>query len=209
MRSEPLDEQLSCLLAQFALPDGWGDWLRQNIDKAEREEQAKSDVSLDELRGKVAHLSGKLQRLLDSFLDELIDRQTYLANKADLMSEKKSLEEQMSDIALKQSTWVEPMTKWLDKAISICEIAHTDDFSAKKTLLREIFGLNLFLTNKNVAVNGDQSQISPLKNPWQALRAATEKAAREGDSVAEKSILEPRSGLEPETSSLPWMRSTN
>ena len=101
------------------------------------------------------------------------------------------------------------MTKWLDKAISICEIAHTDDFSAKKTLLREIFGLNLFLTNKNVAVNGDQSQISPLKNPWQALRAATEKAAREGDSVAEKSILEPRSGLEPETSSLPWMRSTS
>ena len=150
-----------------------------------------------------------MQRLLDSFLDELIDRQTYFAKKAELMSEKKSLEEQMSDIALGQSTWVEPMTKWLDKAISICEIAHTDDFSAKKNLLREIFGLNLFLTNKNVAVNGDQSQISPLKNPWQALRAATQKAARMGDPVAEKSILEPRSGFEPETPSLPWKCSTN
>ena len=209
VRSEPLDEQLSDLLAQFALPDGWGDWLRQKIDKTEHKEQAESDVLLDDLRDKVAHLSGKLQRLLDSFLDELIDRQTYLAKKAEIMSEKKSLEEQMSDIALGQNTWVEPMTKWLDRAVSICSIAHTDDFSAKKTLLREIFGLNLFLTNKNVATRGDQSQISPLKNPWQALRAATEKAAREGDSVAEKSILEPRSGVEPETSSLPWMRSTN
>ena len=208
VRSEPLDEQLSGLLAQFALPDGWGDWLRQNIDKAEREAQAKSDTTLDELRGKVAHLSGKLQRLLDSFLDELIDRQTYLANKAELMSEKKSLEEQMSDIALGQSVWVEPMTKWLDKAISICEIAHTDDFSAKKSLLREIFGLNLFLTNKNVATSGDQSQISPLKNPWQALRAATEKAAREGDPVAEKSILEPRQGFEPWTSSFAYTLSS-
>jgi hypothetical protein len=38
VRSEPLDEQLSGLLTQFALPDGWGDWLRQNIDKTEREE---------------------------------------------------------------------------------------------------------------------------------------------------------------------------
>ena len=76
--------------------------MRQNIDKAEREAQAKSDTTLDELRGKVAHLSGKLQRLLDSFLDELIDRQTYLANKAELMSEKKSLEEQISDIALER-----------------------------------------------------------------------------------------------------------
>ena len=35
--------------------------------------------------------------------------------------------------------------------------------------------------------------------PAQALRAATEKAAREGDSVAEKSILEGSVGLEPTT----------
>ena len=209
VRSEPLDEQLSGLLVQFALPDGWGDWLRQRIGKAEREEQAKSDTTLDELRGKVAHLSGKLQRLLDSFLDELIDRQTYLAKKAELMSEKKSLEEQMSDIALGQSVWVEPMTEWLDKAISICEIAHTDDFSAKKSLLREIFGLNLFLTNKNVATSGDQFQISPLKNPWFALRATKEKTAQSGGNFLEKSEMEPRSGFEPETSSLPWMRSTD
>ena len=209
VRSEPLDEQLSGLLAQFALPDGWGDWLRQRIGDTERKEQAESDVLLDDLRDKVAHLSGKLQRLLDSFLDELIDRQTYLAKKAELMSEKKSLEEQMSDIALGQSAWVEPMTKWLDKAISICSIAQSDDFSAKKHFLREIFGLNLFLTNKNVATRGDQSQISPLKNPWQALRAATQKAAPEGDRIANLSDLEPRSGVEPETSSLPWMRSTD
>ena len=204
VRSEPIDEQLSGLLAQFALPDGWGDWLRQQIDKAEREEQAKSDVSLDDLRSKVAHLSAKLQRLLDMFLDEIIDRQTYLAKKAELMSEKKSLEEQMSDIALGQSAWVEPMTKWLDKAVSICEIAQTDDFFAKKSLLREIFGLNLFLTNKNVATSGDQSQISPLKNPWQALRAATQKAALSGDKIAISSDLEPRPGFEPGTSSFTY-----
>ena len=208
VRSEPLDEQLSGLLAQFTLPDGWGDWLRQRIDTTERKEQAESDVLLDDLRDKVAHLSGKLQRLLDSFLDELIDRQTYLVKKAEIMSEKKSLEEQMSDIALGQNTWVEPMTKWLDRAVSICSIAHTDDFSAKKTLLREIFGLNLFLTNKNVATRGDQSQISPLKNPWFALRATKEKTALSGDNFLISSNLEPPSRFELETPSLPWKCST-
>ena len=96
----------------------------------------------------------------------------------------------MSDIALGQSTWVEPMIKWLNKAISICEIAHTDDFSAKKTLLREIFGLNLFLTNKNVAENGDQSQISPLKTPWFALRATKEKTAQSGGNFRNYSEME-------------------
>ena len=96
----------------------------------------------------------------------------------------------MSDAAIGQSGWVEPMRNWLDKAVSICNVAHTDDFVAKKSLLREIFGLNLFLTNKNVATSGDQFQISPLKNPWSVLRTATQKAAREGDQIAFVSELE-------------------
>ena len=36
----------------------------------------------------------RLQRLLDSFLDELIDRETFAVEKAKLMSQKKTLEEQ-------------------------------------------------------------------------------------------------------------------
>ena len=47
------------------------------------------------------------------------------------------------------------------------------------------------LTNKNpCALAHGQSQISPLKNPWQALRAATEKAAREGDLSVKNPNLE-------------------
>ena len=208
VRSELLDEQLTKLLAGYALPDEWGDWLRQRVDNEERKEQAESDKALADLRDRVAHLSEKLQRLLDTYLDEVIERDMYLAKKAEIMSEKKSLEEQMSDAAIGQSGWVEPMRNWLDKAVSICNVAHTDDFVAKKSLLREIFGLNLFLTNKNVATSGDQFQISPLKNPWSVLRTATQKAAREGDQIAFVSELEPLSGFEPETPSLPWKCST-
>ena len=95
----------------------------------------------------------------------------------------------MSDLALGQCGWVEPMRQWLDKAVSICSVAQNNDFTAKKSLLLEIFGLNLFLTNKNVATRGDQSQISPLKNPWQALRAAREKIARSGENLSENTVL--------------------
>jgi site-specific DNA recombinase len=209
VRSELLDEQLSGLLAQYALPNGWGDWLRQRVDNEERKEQAESDVALADLRGKAAQLSEKLQRLLDTYLDEVIERDIYLIKKAEIMGEKKSLEEQMSNLALGQCGWVEPMRQWLDKAVSICSATQTDDFSAKKTLLREILGLNLFLANKNVATRGDQFQNSPQKTPWSVLRTATKNAALSGDKILEKSVLEPRSGVEPETSSLPWMRSTN
>ena len=209
VRSEPLDEQLSDELSSFALPDGWADYLRRRIDEDERTEQGASDVLIGDLRGQVAQIIAKLQRLIDSFLDELIDRQTYTHKKAELMSQKKSLEEKMSDLALGQCGWVEPMRQWLNKAVSICSVAQNNDFTAKKLFLREIFGLNLFLTNKKVAVNGEQFQISPQKNPWFALRATKEKAAQLGDNFLKKSELEPQTGFEPVTSSLPWMRSTN
>ena len=46
-------------------------------------------------------------------------------------------------------------------------------------------------TNKNpCALAHGQSQISPQKNLWFALRAAKEKAARSGDNFLEKSELE-------------------
>ena len=209
VRSEPLDNELSVLLAQFALPDGWADYLRRRVDEDERAEQGASDTIIEELRGQVAQITAKLQRLLDSFLDELIDRQTYTHKKAQLMSEKKSLEEKMSDLALGQCGWVEPMRQWLNKAVPICSVAQNNDLTAKKLFLREIFGLNLILTNKKVATSGEQFQISPLKNPWFALRATKEKTAHSGDNFLISSNLEPSSGLEPETSSLPWMRSTS
>ena len=209
VRSEVLDEQLTKLLAQFALSDRWAVELGRMTDEVEREEQAESDKALADLRTKAARLSEKLQRLLDTYLDEIIERDVYLAKKAEIMSEKKSLEEQMSDAAVGQSGWVEPMRNWLEKAVSICSVAQSDDFAAKKTLLREIFGLNLFLTNKNVATHGDQSQISPLKNPWFALRATKEKTAPEGGNFRNFPNLEPRLGFEPRTPSLPWTCSTN
>ena len=65
-------------------------------------------------------------------------------------------------------------------------------------------------TNKNpCALAHGQFQISPQKTPWSVLRTATKNAALAGDTILEKSVLEPSSGLEPETSSLPWMRSTS
>ena len=86
-------------------------------------------------------------------------------------------------------TWVEPMNAWLERAVSICKIAKSDDLAAKKSLLLEIFGSNLKMRQKEVVENDDQFLISPLKSHWQALRAAREKAALAGDQISESSIL--------------------
>ena len=90
------------------------------------------------------------ERLLDSFLEQDIERIDYLAKKAEIMSEKKTLEEKMNAILLGQNMWLEPMKKWIETAVSIWEIAKSDDLAAKKSLYVEIFGLNLKMENKKV-----------------------------------------------------------
>ena len=202
VRSELLDEQLSELLQGYALPTDWADKMRRLVDEAERSEKLATDSKIDGLREQVAHLSGKLQRLLDSFLDGVIERDVYVAKKAELMSEKKSLEEKMSDFTLGQIDWVEPMRNWLEKAASICKIAHSPDLNAKKSLLLEIYGLNLCLKNKNVRCFAAGKSHSPQETHWSVLRTANAKAALSGDQIAKSPILEPLQGFEPRTPSL-------
>ena len=126
-------------------------------------------------------MSSKLQRLLDSYLDGDVERELYQSKRAEILGEKKLLQERIEQATLGVSTWVEPMKQWIETAVSICEIAKSDDLRAKKLLLLEVFGSNLKMRQKEVVINDDQFLTSPQKSRWQALRAASEKAARMGD----------------------------
>ena len=99
------------------------------------------------------------------------------------------MQEQVEQTALGVSTWVEPMKQWIETAVPICKVAKSDDLLAKKSLLLEIFGSNLQMRQKEVVINDDQFPISPQKNRWQALRAASEKIAPEGDNFRFSSEL--------------------
>ena len=209
VRSELLDQQLSEMLVGYGLPSEYADKMRKTVNEWEQDEKTTLDGNIDGLRSQITHLSEKLQRLLDGFLDGVLEREIYAQKKAEIMSQKKTVEEQMSDLHLGNLAWVEPLQNWLNRAVSICKIANSADQNAKKSLLLEIFGLNLFLENKKVVASSDSKNNSPLKNHWSVLRTANQKIALSGDNLEIDSELEPRSGLEPETSSLPWMRSTS
>ena len=208
VRSELLDQQLSDLLAGFALPSEYADTMREMVARDERAEQTQLDDKINGLRADITHLSEKLQRLLDAFLDGVLEREDYMHKKAEIMSQKKSLEEQMSDFTLGTLEWVEPLNSWLDRAVSICKVANSDDLNAKKSLLLEIFGLNLKLKNKNAVASSDPKSHSPQENIWQVLRTVNIKIARMGENYDFSPELEPLPGLEPGTPSLPWKCST-
>ena len=185
IRQEELDKQISSLLQKVSLPQDWAEKLlaRLEIDKAKSAQSCAAFVQKSQER--IRTIQTKLQRLLDGYLEQDIERETYRAEKAKLLSEKKSLEEQMTRFEQKQNDWVEPMEKWLNYVQNIEKIAKNSNLLEKKIAAKEIFGSNLFLASR--AVRGEP------QNQWAALCAAQKMASEK----SERLVLVGRVGFEP------------
>jgi site-specific DNA recombinase len=182
IRQEELDIQLSDLLKAYAMPDDWAQDLRTMLNKDERQEQKTSNAFIATAQEKVQSRQTKLQRLLDGYLDQDIDRETYVTKKAELLSQKKSLQEQIAKLTYTNTAWVEPMRAWINKANALRTVSTEDNLQAKKVAAKEIFGSNLILKNKQARFTGSKNNRSPLKQQWVALRASLHNSEQEEKS---------------------------
>ena len=153
------------------------------IDKMKSAQAVSAFVQKAGMRIKV--ITQKLQRLLDGYLEQDIDREIYRIEKAKLLSEKKSLEEQNIKLEQKQNDWLEPMKEWIKVASTLVKIARDSNLLQKKVAAKEIFGSNLRLASR--AVRGE-----PVFPYLSALRAAESIG-----KISESLILVPRAGFEP------------
>ena len=99
-------------------------------------------------RGEIEKINLRLQKLLDSFLDEIIDRETYVAEKAKWMSQKKSLQEHSTALLTGRADWLEPFQNWIITAKNAGEIAVSGSLQEKRVLAQQVFGSNLVLDYK-------------------------------------------------------------
>ena len=90
------------------------------LDADEHKAEQSASVFVANARNSLANLQGKLQRLLDGYLDQDIDQQTYRTRQGELMSEKKSLEEQIGKLTLAGKAWVEPVCEFQKGAAYGC-----------------------------------------------------------------------------------------
>ena|SRR3989338_4402294 len=124
---------------------------------------------------------------------------TYRTEKAKLILQKKSLDEEMISLSHKQNDWLEPMLAWLKVAQNLNGIARDTDLFAKKVCAKEIFGSHLLLGEKTVrtAEGGNPNSFGKSgETEWAALCAAHSAVGSKPIS----SILVGRVGFEPTSS---------
>jgi len=144
IRQEELDKQISSLLQKVSLRSDWAEKLKVMLGKDKTKSAQSVSAFVQEAGGKIKVINIKLQRLLDGYLEQDIEREIYRTEKAKLLSEKKSLEEQMTKLEQKQNDWLEPMEKWINYAQNMEKIARDSNLLEKKVAAKEIFGSNLF-----------------------------------------------------------------
>jgi hypothetical protein len=174
LRSEEVDKQLSSLIQKVSLPKDWAEELNRLALQDYKNSAPSLTACVEEKKKKISSLSEKLERLLTGYLDQVIDQPDYCSQKAKLLSEKKSLEEEIFTFSHKQNDWLAPFQNWLKDAQSLDKIASDSDLFAKKVCAKEIFGSHLLLGEKTVRASAPEilnSLAIPPKNPWSALCA--------------------------------------
>jgi len=174
MRDGELAARLSEALQEFALPPDWAAELRAMADKDEKEASQSTIAASQAMRGEIEAIEAKSQRLLMAYLDQDIDRESYLREKTELLSRKKGLEEKIAQLRKGSVAWLEPLRSWIKDTENAGESAVSPSLSDKKSSILKISGVNLFLKNRRI-------EFTPTP-PNVALRA-TRKNFSEKDFV--------------------------
>lgn len=150
IRSEKLDRQLSGMLRRFSLKENWTKKLMVLLD-TDRKETVESYLTFCQaLRTRINILNEKLKILLDSHLDHAIDRDTYTKKKAQLLLDKKTLDEKLAIVKKNRNEWTASAEQWMKEAENLPAIANGTDLFLKKVAAKKIFGSSLVLSNQHI-----------------------------------------------------------
>jgi DNA invertase Pin-like site-specific DNA recombinase len=169
IREEDLNIQISDLLKPFSLRADWADDMLTRV-KEEKKQSAQSNALMaSQKRAEIEKINLRLQKLLDSFLDGVIDREAYVAEKSKGMSQKKSLEEQSNALLKGRADWLEPFQSWILTARNAGKIAVEGSPQEKKVLAQKVFGSNLVLDCKKARGSCMKPWSLLLENPSSRL----------------------------------------
>ena len=154
VRAEILNRELDEFLLSFAPTNDMLDWLNTRLEKDTNDSNNSQEMLRKNLSDQITNLGIKQNRLVDSYLEQDIDRTTFLAKKEQIVKEKQSLKEKLASLESGQNAWLELMRKWLETLGSIRKIVENGNPNQKKQLALEMFGSNLILSGKKIHLAG-------------------------------------------------------
>ncbi|MCM8819290.1 MAG: hypothetical protein NC925_00635 [Candidatus Omnitrophica bacterium] len=127
------------------------------------------------LKKKIEELKTKISRLTDAYLDGTFELAEFQQKKSALTSEKKTLEEKLSDFERKVNHWFELARNWIIETNQAKNFVLEDNFLEMKNFLKKI-GLNYQISQQKLSID--------FKKPFNLLTNLPAKARGKTPSEA-------------------------
>ncbi len=149
LREELFVEELRQKISKVALRNDWKSKMIAQVNAWEKTEGSVSHSFTQNLKNQIRETEEKLDRLVNAFLDQSIEKETYLVKKEELVHLKTELLEKKSDFGRKGRNWIEPLRSWILSAHQAEKLASSNDFSEIRSFVEKI-GTNHLLRDKKV-----------------------------------------------------------
>src|SRR3989304_9157002 len=190
------ETQLRKIVRDCGLHKNWEPYFEKWITEAEEKDKLTAEVEEKQLNGQIQESEVKLNRLLDGYLDQVIEPEIYKQKKNELFDEKLKLEEKKSQISKNGTVWLEPMREFVNCALQAQKVARAKNNCHDLSIMAKKVGSNFFLMNPR--------RSGTFNFPFAALSAEGGAASAEPNPLSISKMVSPR-GLEPPTS---WLRAS-
>ena len=151
IQEKKLVNQICQKLKKIILPRNWEKEMFGYLDKEEKKEFQSSENFIQKTNQKLVEIQTKLDKLLEGYLDGLIDEEDYKKKKGELIGQKITLKSKKEMAEKKKfQSWIEPTRNFLKTAFSIQKIISGKSFEEIRQIVEKT-GTNHTIFNKKVA----------------------------------------------------------
>ncbi len=166
---EKLEEQLREITRKVSISEKWANQLISWAEADAKKESSQAKAGLAKLKQELKALDQKLDKLLDIYLDETVDTQSYQKKKNEFLEKQQILKEKIEEIQKKGSVWFEPLKEFVFSALRAKKIAREKDNGEDLKIFAKNAGSNYFLRNRRLEFS--------WQNPYKALAAPASAAS--------------------------------
>ena len=190
VREEILSEQIRKIINKASLPSEYSKNFYQWIKEDEVEEKLLAEENIKKLKLELSSLDEKLNKLLDGYLDGVIDSHIYKNKKNELFEKKLKITEDLEKIKQNGSAWLEPLKNFIGSALSCAKIARAKNTCSDLAIVAKTVGSNFFLTDRRLELQYNQGFAALCASP---------SAQRNFTPLASKTFQVDGAGIEPAT----------
>jgi site-specific DNA recombinase len=138
VREEDMTEQVSAALQAVSLPPEDADWMLGELQNRQAKAQTAASAAKKGVRTELSEIDGKLERLQDAYLEELVSLEEFRTTKNRLTVQKAELRARLDRIEAGGRNRLEPVARFIKASRATGFVAQGDDDEKIRDMLKTV-----------------------------------------------------------------------